>query len=145
MHKMENTPRILSIIGSLLDFLGVLGMFAGAFLLKNVFDREFFENIVPPEEMHEVEFIVEIYQFVGNIMIIVGLLLVLIFIINVVNNYRLIKGKYTESQAKIAYTFQLFIGIVLIILNTIAGVVYIISGVQGRNNEPDRIETRPGI
>jgi len=60
-------------------------------------------------------------------------------------NVRLILGKFTEEQAKTSYTYQLFIGIVLILLNTISGVVYIISGIKGRDNEPDRISTRDGI
>ncbi len=145
MHKMENTPKILSIIGSALDFLGILGMFVGAFVFKAVFTREFFEELVPPEEMAEIDTVIEIYQFVGNIMVVMGMIMAVIFIVNLIMNLRLMSGKLSESQARVAYTYQLFIGIVLILLNTIAGIVYIISGVQGRNNEPDKIETRSGI
>lgn len=145
MHKMQNTPKILSIIGSALDFLGAFGVLVTGFVFKSVLDEEFFEDFVPAEDMGEIQEIVEIYQFIGNIMYVIGLVLAVIFIINLVNNLRLILGKCTESQAKVAYTFQLFIGIVLILLNTVAGIVYIISGVQGRNNEPDKINTREGI
>lgn len=145
MHKMQNTPKILSIIGSIMDFLGVVGMGFSAFILKAVFTESFFEDIVPPEDMGEIQEIVEIYQFLGNIMIVIAMILGVIFVVNLIVNLRLMSGKLSESQARVSYTYQLFIGIVLILLNTVAGIVYIISGVKGRENEPDRIETRSGI
>lgn len=145
MHKMNDTPRILSIIGSVFDFLGVFGLAATAFVFKVLFSEEFFEDIVPPEDMAEIQEIIELYQIIGNVMIVLAMLLGVIFVINLFVNIRLIRGKVTEEQSKTYYTYQLFIGIVLILMNTISGIVYIISGIKGRDNEPDRIHTREGI
>lgn len=145
MHTMQNTNRILSIIGSVFDFLGVLGLAASALMFKVLFTEEFFMEFVPEAETGEIQQIVELYQILGNVMIVLAMILGVIFIINLIVNFRLISGKLDENQARTSYTYQLFIGIVLVLLNTIAGICYIISGVQGRNNEPDKIETRTGI
>lgn len=145
MHKMENTPKILSILGSALDFLGVVSMFIGVWVFKSILTIEFFEQNAAPEDMEVINEIVDLYQFIGNILVVLGFLLLIIFVVNLVVNIRLITGKLDERQAKVAYTYQLFIGIVLILLNTIPGICYIVSGVQGRNNEPDKVHTREGI
>jgi len=142
---MQNTPKILSIIGLVFDFMGVIGLAFSAYLFKTIFTEEFFEDIVPPEEMGEIQEILELYEVLGNVMLVLAMIMAVILVINLIVNLRLILGKFTEEQAKTAYTYQLFIGIVLILLNTISGVVYIISGIKGRDNEPDRISTRDGI
>ena len=145
MHKMQDTPKILSIIGSAMDFLAVFGVGLSAYIFKYAFTEDFFERLAGPDEMDEIQEILAIYQIIGNIMFVLMLILIVIFLINLIVNLRLITGKLTEQQARVAYTYQLFIGIVLILLNTVAGIVYIISGVKGRDNEPDKIETRAGI
>ena len=145
MHKMQNTPKILSIIGSAMDFLAVFGVGISAYMFIYIFTEDFFERLIGPEEIDEIREVVEIYQTIGNIMFVLMIILLAIFVINLIVNLRLILGRLTEQQAKVAYTYQLFIGIVLILLNTVAGIVYIISGVKGRNEEPDKIETREGI
>lgn len=145
MHKMNNTPRILSIIGSVFDFLGVFSLAITAFVFKALFTEEFFEDLVPPEDMAEIREIVELYQIIGNVMIVLAMILGVIFIINLFVNIRLIRGKVPEEKAKTYYTYQLFIGIVLMLMNTISGIVYIISGIKGRDDEPDKIHTREGI
>lgn len=145
MHTMNDTPKILSIIGSVFDFLGVISLAFTAYIFKFIFTEDFFDGLVAPEEMGEIQEIVELYQVIGNVMIVFAMIIGLVFIINLIVNLKLIRGKLTEQQAKKAYTYQLFIGVVLILLNTIAGIVYIVSGIKGRDNEPDRIDTRAGI
>ena len=145
MHKMNDTPRTLTIIGLVFDVLGVFGIAVTALSFKLLLTEEFFESIVPPEEMGEVQGIIELYQIIGNIALVFAMFLAIILVINLIVNIKLIKGKVTEEKAKLYYTYQLFIGIVLLLINTISGIVYIISGIKGRDNEPDRISTREGI
>ena len=146
MHTMEKTPRILTLIGLILEFLGIIGMAFTGVIFKFLFTEELFEDLATsPEELEELQFVINLYQMIGNIMIIIGIVMALIFIVNLFVNIKLMTGKFDEGQARSAYIYQLIIGIVLIFLNTIAGIVYIISGVQGKNNEPDKIHTREGI
>jgi len=142
---MQNTPKILTFIGIFFDFFGTLMLALSAYIFRVVFTEEFFADIVPPEDIGEIQEIVDIYQVVGNVMIVFSMIMVVIFVINLIVNLKLIRGKLTEEQAKTAYTYQLFIGIVLLLLNTISGIVYIVSGIKGRDNEPDKIDTRVGI
>jgi len=145
MHKMERTPKIITIIG--LVFEGISG-----FVL--LFFGLFFQNIeklpgyteslteMTPDELEFYQFFMEI---VTNIVFIMGIIILIIFIVNIYLFTHLMSGKFTEEQAHKVYLYQAIWGGINLLFNQITGIVYLISGVQGFNNQKDTIITREGI
>jgi len=145
MHKMNQTPKILTIIGLALEGVAVLTMFMTGWMFKSIFNEDFFTNLDPTIDMSEVQFIIDLYQAIGLVLIIVGIVLLIVFTVNMVLFIKLMREKYTEEQAYKVYTYQLVWGIISVFLNTITGILYIVSAVKGRSNEPDKVITRDGI
>lgn len=145
MHKMEQTPKIVTIIGLALEGLGAVGMFVGGFIFRNVFTEEFFTQLDPNIDMSEVQMILDIYGVMGSVFIVLGIVLLLALILNLYLFIGLMNGRYSQESARKVYTWQLIWGIISIFSNTLTGILYIISAVQGRNGQKDRIPTREGI
>ena len=144
-HKIENTPKIVTIIGLALEGLGTISLFFGAIIFKSIFTEDFFLDLDPNIDMAEVDMILDIYSTMGTVMLVMAIIVGIFFIINMYLFIRLMMGKFSEESARKIYTYQLVWGIISIFLNTITGILYIVSGVQGRNGQVDRINTREGI
>jgi hypothetical protein len=142
---MENTPKIITIIGLALEGLSVITLFVVGFMFKSLFTREFFLELDPNIDLNEVDMILEIYGIIGTVMIVMAIIMVFIFALNLFLFIKLMMGKFDEETARKVYTYQLIWGIISIFSNTLTGILYIVSAVQGRNGQKDRIDTRPGI
>jgi len=55
------------------------------------------------------------------------------------------KGKFTESQAKKVYLYQAIWGGVSFLFNQVTGILYLISGIGGYNNQKEEVNIRDGI
>lgn len=145
MHVMQPTPRIITIIGLILEGIGVffLGIFA---VLIRFIDRipgyEKSLNEMTAEELEVYEWFM---GFLDTFLLVMAIIFISIFIINLFLFSKLIKGSFTEKQAKKVYLYQAIWGGINIASNTVTGILYLISGVQGFNGQLDRIETREGI
>ena len=145
MHEMENTPRIITIIG--LVFEGIAGLVTGFFaLLIQMLDRfpGYTESIneMPADELEAYEIIM---GFTEGILIVLAVVFTVMFIVNLILFSKLIKGGYTEEQARKVYLYQTIWGGINLLMNSVTGILYLISGIQGFNGQVDRIETREGI
>jgi hypothetical protein len=145
MHEMDNTPKVVTIIALVLEAMGALGLFFGAYLLGSLLDRSFFLELDPSIALDELDLILSIYGTMATVMYVIGFVFLAIFIINVIIFRKLIKGEYSEETARKVYTYQLIWGIINIFVNTIGGILHIVSAVSGRNGEREMRHTREGI
>ncbi|AIO18381.1 hypothetical protein KQ51_00496 [Candidatus Izimaplasma bacterium HR1] len=145
MHEMDNTKKIITIIGLVFEVISVLAIVFGIWILSN------FENIpgmdIDLAEMSQAEYDLMMWYF--NLM--VSILKVMAYVvgaITLINVYlfsRLIGGKYTEQQAKRVYLYQAIWGGINLLSNQITGVLYLISGVGGYNGHKEQKDIRTGI
>lgn len=145
MHKMENTPKTLTLIAMVFEGITVPFAILGFYIYKTFFNIEFLESYLPSQDLGEIEMVLGFYDFSMYAMLILAGLLFIVFIINMIFLRKLMNGKCSEEEASKLYTYQLIIGIVEIFVNTISGVCHIVSAVQGKNRTPDKVEIREGI
>jgi len=145
MHTMENTPKIITIIGLVLEGLASLTLIFSAFII-GMLDRipGYTESLqeMPADELEAYEFVMNL---TFDLLIVLAIIITIMFIINMILFIKLIKGSYTEEQAKKIYLYQAIWGGISILMNTFTGVLYLVSGIQGYNGRVDRIDTREGI
>ena len=145
MHKIENTPKIVTIIGLVLEGFGavMLTLMAVLFsLLEEIPGMSESIAEMPPEELEAYEFFMGILLV---FLIVMAVIITTMFIVNLVLFTKLIKGEFTEAQARKVYLYQAIYGGINIIFNTVVGILYLVSGIQGYSGQPDRIDTREGI
>jgi len=145
MHKMENTPRIITIIG--LVFEGFAGLVTGlSALLLSMIDKipGYTESLneMAPDELEAYEIIM---GFTSTLLVVLAVIFIVMFIVNLILFSKLMRGAYTEEQARKVYLYQAIWGGINILMNSITGILYLISGIQGYNGQVDRIDTREGI
>ena len=145
MHKMDNTPKILTIIGLALEGLGVFGLLVGGFIMRNIGSLPFFDAELMQIPQEDLDLMIDLYEIFGGIMIVIGIITVFIFIINLVLFIKLISGKFTEETAKKVYLYQAIWGGLNLLTNTITGILYLVSGVQGRSGHVEEKNIRAGI
>lgn len=145
MHKIQNTPKIVTIIGLALEGFAAISAILSAILIPLLFKSELFLSNLGEMTSEEIEIFDIMIGWMTSIMIVFAVLFTVMFTINIILFTKLIRGKFTEKQAKKVYLYQAIWGGISILLNTITGILYLVSGVQGYNGHVDRIETREGI
>ncbi len=144
-HKMESTPKVLTIIGLVLEFLGSLFTLVLYMLFNSVLDINKLIELDPTITEGEIEFLNEFFPFILGFMLVIGIISGILFSINFVVFKGLWSNKITEEQAIKRYNYQFILGIVYLFVNTVVGIVYLISGHQGKNQQVDMPYTREGI
>ena len=145
IHTMEKTPRVITKIGLVLEFLG--GAFALlAYMMFEVYmSTENLLTLDPTTTPEELEIIETIFPVIKVILLVTGIISLIMFVVNLIVLGGLYKERYTEEQAQKVYKYQFVLGIVYLFLNTIVGILYLVSGHQGRTGEKDMPYTREGI
>ncbi|MFK5883551.1 MAG: hypothetical protein QM489_04335 [Candidatus Izemoplasma sp.] len=151
MHKIEHTPKVLTIIGLILEgFAGAVALAMGLvfrwLLAETEFEEDFRAELF--SEMgntQDTELIIDLYMFFFNSIFYIGVIVFVVFIVNVYLFTKLLRGKFTEKQAKKVYLYQAIWGGFNLLFNQITGILYLVSGIQGFNKKPDKIEVREGI
>lgn len=146
MHKMEDTPKIITIIGLILEGIAVLVLSGTSYFMLNI------DKIFGFRDAAEAGLTVEEYDimmtwmtWIGNFILGMTVILVIFFIINLYLFPKLMSGKYTDEEAKKIYLYQAIWGGFSLLFNQITGILYLISGVQGYNGRKDIIDVRDGI
>lgn len=142
---MEKTPRILTKIGLVLEFLSASGALVAYLLFEKFWSRDVFMELDPTTTASELEFVEMIAPVIRVLLIVAAILGFIIFIVNYILFSGLYKEKYTPEKAKKVYTYQFIWGIIQLFFNTVTGILYLISGNQGRNEQLDMPFTREGI
>ena len=148
-HVMDRTPRIVTIIGLVFEGLSVIMMGFIAFVFKAYLtvNNQFFVDLLTEDgaSTADIDFVFKLYEIIGNVLIVLAVVIGLFFILNIVLFTKLIKGRYSEETAKKVYLYQAIYGGVNLLFNTLVGILYLISGVMGRQGRKDEINVREGI
>lgn len=146
MHKMENTPRIITIIGLVLEGISIIVLGISAIFIVRISELPGLgsasETGMTIDEY--VEFI-QVMDWIGYLLLVMTIIITVFFTINIFLFTGLMKEKYTEQQAKKIYLYQAIWGGLNLLSNQITGILYLISGVQGYNGRKDSVDVREGI
>ena len=145
MHKIEDTPKIITIIGLVLE--GLAGLVYTGMAVLFSYSGGIIEFLQEADEMtvEEEEFLQIMMNWMSGLFIVLAILFVVMFFINLYLFTKLIRGSYTDAQAKKVYLYQAIWGGINVLLNTVTGILYLVSGIQGYSGQVDRINTRDGI
>ena len=146
MHKMENTPKIITIIGLIMECVAVIVLTATAIFMLSIENINGFRNALEADlTQDEYLEMLKWMDWIGYFILGLTIFLGIFFIINLYLFPRLMSGKYTEEQAKKIYFYQAIWGGINLLSNQITGIMYLISGIQGYNGNKDTIDIREGI
>lgn len=145
MHTMDRTPKIITIIGLIVEGFGAVGMFFAAFILRLFTNVDFFLELDPTIPVEELDFVIKLYTILADVMVVMGIIIASMVAVNIFLFVKLMRGKFDEKAARKVYLYQLIWGIFNLFFNTITGILYIVSGYQGRNNKREMVNTREGI
>ncbi len=133
MHKMQDTPKILTIVGLVVEGLAIL-VFATATVIFRMIAS------IPKEDLIadgwsdlDAQILLNFSRTFSIVTLIIGVLIFVMFLVNLVIFTKLIKGMYDDIQAKHIYMYQAIWGGISILFNTITGVLYLISAVQSQS------------
>jgi hypothetical protein len=144
-HTMDNTPRIITILGLVLEGVGVLGLYMMIYMISILTKSSYFtfEKLeITQEEFNDLLHVVDIVE-IG--FIVLAIFMTIVFVINLYLFTNLIKGKYTEQQAKGIYLYQSIWGGISLLYNTLVGILYLVSGIQGYKGRKEEKNIREGI
>lgn len=145
MHEMDNTKKIITIIGLGLEIVSVFAIIFSIWLFSN------FENIpgmsaeLAEMSQEDYDMMMWVFNFSLSIMNVLVFVIGVFSIINIYLFSKLIRGKYTEEQAKKVYLYQAIWGGINLLSNQITGILYLISGVGGYNGHKEQKDIRRGI
>lgn len=142
---MQKTPRILTKIGLVLEFLSASLALLMYYFIDTLLDPNFLLVIDPETTQAELDMILELQGVIKTIILVSVIIGFTMFIINYYFFSGLYKGRYDEEKAKKVYLYQFIYGIICLFGNLVIGIMYLLSGNQGRNGEEDRPHTREGI
>lgn len=147
MHEMDRTPRILTIIGLIFDGIAMASLWLFGWMFRNIGSFGIFELMQEDMTPDEWEYMVLIFDWIGNLMLIMGVIFTVIFLVNIILFTRLMKGKYDDEKAKNVYLYQAIIGGINLLSNQVTGIMYLISGVMGYkgHKEMTQKDIRRGI
>lgn len=145
IHTMEKTPRVITKIGLVLEFINVVFAFIGYLVIDKLLNNEFLLQLDPETTTQELEFIEMFVPVIKVVAIVAGVISLIWFVINFYLFRGLYTERYTQEQAQKVYKYQFILGIIYLFLNTVAGILYLISGHQGKTGEQDMPYTREGI
>jgi len=142
---MDNTKKIITIIGLGFELLSIGGFLFTIWFLNNIesipgMSVEF--SNMSPEDLEAMK---ELFSFLVSILYIVLPVVVVIIFINIFLFSKLLAGKYTEEQAKKVYLYQAIWGGINLLSNQITGILYLISGIGGYNGQKEETDIRDGI
>lgn len=135
---MEKNKKVITIIGLVIEVIGLIGLLASFFILIYVTK---IPGIFEVDLDHTALLLQLLIDFIFGIIFVWGI----VILINLFLFIRLMKGKFTESQAKKVYLYQAIWGGVSFLFNQVTGILYLISGIGGYNNQKEEVNIRDGI
>lgn len=135
---MEKNKKVITIIGLVIEVIGLIGLLASFFILIYVTK---IPGIFEANLDHTALLLQLLIDFIFGIIFVWGI----VILINLFLFIRLMKGKFTESQAKKVYLYQAIWGGVSFLFNQVTGILYLISGIGGYNNQKEEVNIRDGI
>lgn len=144
-HTMEQTPRRLTKAGLIIEFISGVLILLTYLGYDKLTDPDFLLKLDPSTTQSELDLIAQFSNFFEVTLIVSFVITLIMFIINYILFSGLYKGKYKKEKAMKIYNYQFILGIVYLFFNTVVGILYLISGNQGKNEQLDKPEVREGI
>lgn len=145
MHTMDNTKKIITIIGLVFEVISVFSIVLGIWLINN-FERLPGMSLELAEmSAEEYDMMMGIFDFAVSVMSVMVFIVGFVALLNLYLFSKLIGGKYTEEKAKKVYLYQAIWGGINLLSNQITGILYLISGVGGYNGHKEQKDIRQGI
>jgi hypothetical protein len=144
-HTVDQTTKTLTIIGLVVEFLGVIGRIYIFSALRNLTEKL---KDISEESLFTEEELTKLLDTIHNAnvgIIVFSVITSALFIVSIVLFYKLLAGNLTEKQSKKVYTYQRIWGIINIVINPIVAVSYISSGIRGRKGIREESNQRTGI
>ena len=146
MHIMEKTPKVITIIGMIIEGISVVVLYGTTILFLNFSKLPGLGSAQEADmSLNEYTEFMDVMDIIGNVIFAMSIIYTIFFIVNLILFTGLMKGKYTEEKAKKVYLYQAIWGGINLISNQITGILYLISGVQGYNGRKDKVNVREGI
>lgn len=145
MHIMDNTKKIITIIGLGFELLSIGGILLIIWIMENFQNIPGFSSDLDTMTPDEIATLNELMDFFVDILYVVLVVVGFIVLINLYLFSKLIGGKFTEEQAKKVYLYQAIWGGINLLSNQITGILYLVSGVGGYNGQREETDIRDGI
>ena len=135
MHQVEDTSKISTIIGLIIEGLGMFFMLSMAAMinLMDAIDEQFFLEEGFTES--ETEMLLNFVDILGIVLLVLGGVLLIVFMVNLVLFNKLLNGKFDIETAKKVYLYQIIWGAIILFFNQISGILYLISGIKGKTTQ----------
>ncbi|MFP4286104.1 MAG: hypothetical protein ACLFRI_00270 [Candidatus Izemoplasmataceae bacterium] len=135
MYKISEPSKTLTFIGLIWEGLAMMFFAFGAVILRQM-------SLIPKEDLIaegmlelEADMFLNVTSVLNIVFVIVGMILFVVFLVNVVLFTKLIKGSLTPAQAKNLFVYQAIWGGVSLIFNTITGILYLMSAISAQSKE----------
>ncbi len=145
MHTMDNTKKIVTIIGLVFEVISVFGIAFTLWFFKNIDSIPGMSLELAEMSQEEYDLMMWVFDLSISIMSVMIFIVGFFALLNIYLFSKLISGKYTEEQAKKVYLYQAIWGGINLLSNQITGVLYLISGVGGYNGHKEQTDIRQGI
>ncbi len=145
MHEMDNTKRIITIIGLVFEFIAVLGIIFGIWFFDNFESIPGMQAELDAMSASEYEIMMWWFDLIIDVVYVMIVVMIIALFVNIVLFSKLMKGKFDDQQAKKVYLWQAIWGAINLLSNQITGVLYLISGVGGYNGHKEETDIRDGI
>lgn len=130
-HVMDKTPRILTIVGLVLEGFAAFSSLIAGYIFVNI-DRFAFIDEIYATMPEDEQWIFDLMSgVIGVVMLVLGVILIIMFIVNITLFTKLMRGEFSKDSAKKVYKYQIIWGIISLLMNTVTGILYLISGFQG--------------
>ena len=142
MHQMGSTSKMLTIVGLVVEGLAILFFTTGTIIFRAIAQTPKEDLIGSGWSELDAQVLLAFSAPFSIVLMVLGILITVMFVINVVIFRRLMKELFTEKQAKRVYMYQAIWGGVCILFNTITGVLYLISAVKSQERSLPHKESK---
>ncbi len=129
---LHQTSKITTIIGLIFEGLGLFGIAMAAALFNTFQSDVFFDLIAEDLAPSEIQLVTQMFSIFSVVFVIMGFVLLIFFIVNLILFTKLLQGKYTTETAQNVLLYQAIYGGISLFSNQIVGILYLVSGIQGR-------------
>lgn len=143
LHEIERTNKIITIIGLVFEGVAALSYLVMILVWDKVLG--YYELLEADMSPSEFKFTMEIMDFVGDIIMVVGVITIIVVLVNLFLFTKLVRGRFDETTARKVYLYQAIWGGINLLSNQITGILYLVSGVRGFNGQREETDIRDGI
>ncbi len=146
MSSTAYTTKICTIVGLVFEGITVVGMFFLALFFRH--PPQFVLDLIEAEDLSQteqqlVDFVFDFFAYFG---LIVGILVAIVFVVNLVLFTKVIKGQLDREKTRKVLIYQAVWGGISLLFNQIGGVLYLVSGIAGLNQiDAEKDKPREGL